>query len=210
MGRRKRLLANSLAARVYGFGRGSSFTPKDFRDLATDESVRQTLRRLTAEGVIRRLRRGVYEYPKKSVILKSAAPPDPAALAHTIARSQGWSIIPTGDVALNMFGLSTQIPARWEYYGDGPTKTYSWLHGTIVFKHRTAKEGAKLSPRTAMVVQALKALGKAHVDNEVIATLRKALTRKEIQRAAAESRLVSGWIYQAIKRIAADGETSHA
>ncbi len=178
--------------------------------MARDESVRQTLRRLTEAGIIRRVSRGVYEYPKQSAILKSPAAPDPETFALTIARSQGWTIVPTGEVALNRLGLSTQVPARWEYYSDGPTKTYAWQDGTIVFKHRTAKEATKLSPRTAMVVQALKARGKAHVDDVVIDTLRRALTPKEIARAVKEARYATGWVYEAIKRLASPEGTSRA
>ena len=92
-------------------------------------------------------------------------------IARAVARSHGWTIVPTGEAALNRLGLSTQVPARWQYLSDGPTKTYSWSGGTIVFKHRTNKETTKLSSKTAMVVQALKALGKEHIDKGVIAGL---------------------------------------
>ena len=178
--------------------------------MASPDTVRQVLGRLTADGTIRRVGRGVYEYPERSSFLKTAAAPDPDAVARAVARSHGWTIVPTGEAALNRLGLSTQVPARWQYLSDGPTKTYSWSGGTIVFKHRTNKETTKLSSKTAMIVQALKALGKEHIDEGVIAGLQRALTVKEIDRAAREARFATSWVYEVIKHLAARGGASNA
>lgn len=82
--------------------------------------------------------------------------------------------------------------------------------GTILFKHRTTKETTKLSPKTAMIVQALKSLGREHIDNEVIAALQRALTVKEIARATKEARYATAWVYEVIKRIAASNAAPDA
>ena len=207
---RNQLFTNKVIARIYGLGRGEAFTSKNFHDLASPDTVRQILRRLTADGTIRRVGRGVYEYPERSSFLKAPAAPDPDAIARAVARSHGWTIVPTGAAALNRMGLSTQVPARWQYLSDGPTKTYSWSGGTILFKHRTTKETTKLSPKTAMIVQALKSLGREHIDNEVIAALQRALTVKEIARATKEARYATAWVYEVIKRIAASNAAPDA
>ena len=105
-----------ILARIYGSGRGAVFTPKDFLDLAGPETVRQALGRLTRGGKIRRLLRGVYDYPAFSKMLQALASPDPHAIGRAIARTHGWTILPAGETALNLLGLSTQVPARWEYF----------------------------------------------------------------------------------------------
>jgi Family of unknown function (DUF6088) len=63
--------AGQILARIYGNGRGKTFTPKDFLDLASHETVRKVLSRLTEEGTIRRLMRGVYDYPAFSTLLNA-------------------------------------------------------------------------------------------------------------------------------------------
>jgi len=73
-------------------GRGSVITPKDFLDLASHETVRQILSRLAKEGKIRRLLRGVYEYPAFSKMLNAPANPDPDAIAQAIARAHGAGV----------------------------------------------------------------------------------------------------------------------
>jgi len=205
----ERNVVGKTVARIHGLGLGGVFTPKDFLDLASHETVRKTLSRLAKEGKIRRLLRGVYDYPAFSLMLNAPANPDPDAMAQAIARTHGWTIVPAGETALNILGLSTQVPAQWHYFSDGPTKKYAWESGTIVLKHRANKETTKLSPKTALVVQALKTLGEAHVDDTVLATLRAKLDARERARAFREGRYATSWVYEIIKQLAAES-TPHA
>ena len=195
--------ADKIIAKIYGGGRGAAFTPKDFTGLAGPETVRQTLLRLAKDGTIRRLLRGVYDYPAFSTLLKAPASPDPDAIARAIARAHAWTILPAGATALNLLGLSTQVPSRWEYFTDGPAKKYLWSGGTLLFTHRAIKETSTLSPRTALLVQALKTLGTDQVDNQVLATLRKQFTAQERTHALREAQYVTAWVYAVIKRLAA-------
>lgn len=68
---------DKIKRRIIGKGRGAVFTPADFLDLGSRASVDQTLSRLTDQGVIRRLARGIYDYPKTSPRLGRLSP-DPA------------------------------------------------------------------------------------------------------------------------------------
>ena len=191
-------------------GRGSVVTPKDFLDLASHETVRQILSRLAKEGKIRRLLRGVYEYPVFSEMLKAPASPDPDAIAHAIARAHGWTIVPAGETALNILGLSTQVAAQWQYFSDGPSKRYTWEGGVFILKHRTNKETTKLSPKTALVVQALKTLGEDNVDDKVLSGLRERLNSSERARAFKEARYATSWVYEIIRRLAEEDKAHHA
>ncbi|HSA33670.1 MAG TPA: DUF6088 family protein [bacterium] len=201
-------LSGKILARIYGKGRGYVFTPKDFLDLANHATVRQSLARFVEAGTIRRLLRGVYDYPAFSDFLKAPARPDPDAIARTIARAHGWTLLPAGETALNLLGLSTQVPAQWHYFSDGPSKRYEWSGGTIIFTRRANREIAGLSPKTVLVVQALKSLGKDRVDIEVMERLRRKLDRKERSRAVEEARYVTAWVYEVIKRL--EEEEGHA
>jgi hypothetical protein len=221
--------ARQIVARIYGSGRGNVFTPKDFIGLVNYENVQKTLARLAKQGTIRRLMRGVYEYPAHSKLLNAPASPDPGAIARAIARAHGWTILPSSATALNLLGLSTQVPATWEYFSDGPSKTYKWhiggddddddgddddnagaktsagtggSGGTLVFKPRANKEITKLSSKTALIVQALKALGEKNVTRSTIFQLRKRLSVAERKRAAREARYATSWVYEIIKKLA--------
>lgn len=197
----KKNTPSKIFQRISADGRGVVFTPKDFLDLASHETVRQMLSRLAKDGKIRRLLRGVYEYPVFSRFLNAPSAPDPDGIAHAIARSHGWTIVPTGDTAMNVLGLSTQVPAQWQYFSDGPSKRYVLGGGTLILKHRANKETTTLSPKTALLVQGIKGLGARRVDDAVISTLRSKLDARETARAVKEARYVTSWVYEIVKRL---------
>lgn len=128
------------------------------------------------------------------------SPPDPDKIAQAIARSHGWTILPDGNIALNLLGLSTQVPSTWEYLSDGPYRSYEWFGNTMKFKHRTNKETTILSPKTALIVQALKAYGEKNVDDNVIKTISKRLDEKDRKKILKEAMYVTDWVYEIIKK----------
>jgi len=105
---------------------------------------------------------------------------------------------------LNLLGLSSQVPAQYQFFSDGPSKQYTWQGGTLVFKHRTNKETTVLSPRTALLVQALKRLGESGTDTAVMDILREKFSPRELNLALREARYATSWVYNAIKQIAKD------
>jgi hypothetical protein len=196
--------------RIYGHGRGWVFVPKDFLDIAATASIRKALSRLKEQKTIRLVLRGVYDYPSFSELLNAPSSPDPDAIAQAIARSNGWTILPTGDTALNLLDLSRQVPAQYQYFSDGPAKEYQWGGGKLSFKHRTNKETSKLSPRTALLVQALKALGENNVDKIIVNKLFEEYSGKELNLAAKEAKYSTSWVYTVIKHLLNEKKTRHA
>jgi hypothetical protein len=198
-------VSNKVVSRIYGHGRGWTFTKKDFSDCGSSTAVEKVLPRLRKKGTIRQLLRGVYDYPRFSTLFKAPASAMPDQIAQAIARWHGWSIYPSGETALNLLGLSTQVPAKYVYFSNGPSKRYAWSGGELLFTKRAAKETGSLSSGTALVVQALKALGQGHIDKKTVNYLRGKLTAKEKAIALREARYVTGWVYEIIKKIAAPG-----
>ena len=144
---------------------GTVYVAVDFVDISDKTSVNAYLARLVDEGLIRRVLRGVYDKPEYNDFLEEYVAPSPDKVANAIARNFGWTIVPCGDTALNLLGLSTQAPAAWVYVSDGTYKEYTYDNTTIQFKRTTNKEVSKLSYKTALTVQALKALGKDKIDD---------------------------------------------
>ncbi|MDC9724767.1 MAG: DUF6088 family protein, partial [Gammaproteobacteria bacterium] len=67
---------DKVISRVYGWGRGCSFFLNDFSDLASGDAIRKSLSRLEQSQQIRRVLRGVYDYPKFSKKLNKPLSPD--------------------------------------------------------------------------------------------------------------------------------------
>ena len=102
---------------------------------------------------------------------------------------------------MNLLGLSTQVPVVWSYVSDGTYKEYSFGSTTIKFKRTANKEISKLSSKTALVIQALKALGKEHIDDDVTAKIMSETTDEERKDMLKEAQYVTSWIYGIIKVI---------
>lgn len=180
---------------------GTVYVAVDFVDISDKTSVNAYLARLVDEGLIRRVLRGVYDKPEYNDFLEEYVAPSPDKVANALARNFGWTIVPCGDTALNLLGLSTQVPAAWVYVSDGTYKEYAYDNTTIQFKRTTNKEVSKLSYKTALTVQALKALGKDKIDDVVISRLSKLLTAEEKKTMFEEAKAATSWIYEYIKQI---------
>ena len=104
---------NKILSRIYGHGRGWAFFAKDFSADFGGANIDKALSDLTKQGKIRRVCRGMYDYPKYSELLGQTLSPDFDQVAQAFARKFNWRIQPSGDAALNLLGISTQVPGRY-------------------------------------------------------------------------------------------------
>ena len=181
---------------------GSVFIPSDFFDIAEAVKINMCLNRLKESGELINITRGIFAKPRYSTLLKKNVPPHSDDIAKAIARNYGWTIVPCGDTALNMLGLSTQVPAVWLYVSDGPYKKYNLDGISLQFKHTDNKnEIIDVSYNAALIIQALKALGKDNIKEDHIHHLAKKLTSEEKQTILTECQRITAWVYEIIKRI---------
>lgn len=185
---------------------GTIFVTSDFKDIVERTSIKMALSRLCDEQIIRRVMRGVYDYPEYNELLEEFVAPSPDKVAQAIARNYGWTIVPCGDTALNLLGLSTQVPNTWFYVSDGPYKDYEFTNIHLKFKHTTNKEITGISYKTALIIQALKTLGSDKINDNIIKKLSKGLSDKEKRTLLSESQYATSWIYESLKQIARQGD----
>ncbi len=185
-------------ARIYGHGRGWAFSPVDFRDIGR---VDMALNRLVQAGTIRRVIRGIYDYPRYSELLQQPLAPDIHRVAQALARKFGWRIQPDGAAATNLIGLSTQVPSQYVYQSDGPDRTYQIGKTSLLFKHTALKEIGFKHEESALIVQALKTLGEERTTESTISTIRDWLPTDKRGKVLKDAERVTGWVYAAIQRI---------
>jgi len=102
---------SKVLSRIYGKKRGWVFTPIHFFDLGNRTAIDQSLGRLAKFGTIRRLARGLYDYPEKHTTL-GYLPPNYERIAQALAGRDSLKIQPSGAYAANLLGLSEQVPAK--------------------------------------------------------------------------------------------------
>jgi hypothetical protein len=192
---------DKLLRKIRREGRGWAFSQKDFARLASRGAIDIALHRLLAKGTVRRVMRGIYDYPRHSELLNATVSPNIDEVAKALARKFGWRIQPTGAAAQNLLGLSTQVPAAYIYLSDGPDRSYKINRTTLKFKHTALKEAGFSHRESALVVQALKSLGPQHINPRIIAKIRQQLPRELRKRILAETGTATGWVYAAIREI---------
>lgn len=177
------------------------FTINDIIDLGSYDNLRKILERMTKSGILRRLIRGVYEIPKYNKTFNMIAPPSIDEIAKALARNFNWDIYPSGNYALNILGVSTQIPSKYIYISSGPNRKYEYEGNIIVFKHATLKETNSFSYITNIVIQAFKELGKDNITDDIIKLICQKFSSDEINLICEETKKTTIWIYQNILRL---------
>lgn len=190
-----------ISDRIDSFEANKVFFANDFLDITSNATVRQILKRLTDEDKIKRVIDGFYYNPRYSELIGEYEAVSIHELALAIARKYNWNIAPYNSTALNLFGLSTQVPTHYKYISSGRYKEYKIGDTVLEFKKVNLGEIANMSLKTATVIQAIKSLGKENITSEVIQKIRENLTEKERTDLMNESKSVPAWIYEVIREI---------
>mgnify|MGYP001202509585 CR=1 FL=1 len=193
-------IMHQILARIHASGRGSVLTPKQFLDLGSRAAVDQTLSRLVRRGVLQRIGRGLYHYPKRSPRFGDLAPA-PVAVARAYARKTGSTLQVSGAQAANALGLSTQVPARTTFVTDGATRQLRFGN-QVVFLRRVAPRrlvGAGTPWGTAL--QALAYLGKSGVDASVIRRLKHTLSADQRRALVRHADAAPDWMRPVIAEV---------
>lgn len=147
-----------IMKRVRSSGRGGVFTPSDFLNVAGRAAVDQALSRLVKNGALRRLTRGLYDYPKLHPKLGQLSP-TPDDIAQALARETGSQVQIAGARAANALGLTTQMPAKNSYLTDGPSRRVVLGKRVVDLRHASPKHLIAPGSPAGTVVQALRHVG---------------------------------------------------
>lgn len=192
-----------MLASIQARGRGSVFVPADFLDLASRSAIDVALHRLVRRGTIRRLARGVYDFPKEHPVLGRLQPP-PDVVAKALAGRDRTRLQPAGAYAANALGLSDQVPARAVFLTDGPSRTVKIGPTTIQLRRTTARNMAAAGRLSGLLIQALRQLGKEHITPERRAHLRRTLPADQRRELAKDIRLAPAWMHPIIRELAGE------
>lgn len=184
-------------------GRGLIFSANDFTNTGEPKSVRKALERMTNAGVIIRVTRGIYCYPKIDKVLGlGAIYPAFEEIAQYIARRDKARIVPTGSYALNVLGLSTQVPANIVYLTDGSPRKITLKSGRGIKFIKTAPKNLAFKNRLAMLLTfALKEIGEGNVTEEHKQHIADLLKNEDKAAIEKDYALMPNWIQLLISRL---------
>jgi hypothetical protein len=201
-------IEKEVLSRIRGSGKGWCFTPGDFADLGGAAAVWTALHRLTRRGTIRRLARGLYDFPKTHAELGTLSP-GVEAVAEALARSRHIRIQPTGAYAANLLGLSEQVPARVVFLTDGAPRRIRVGNQQIVLRRTTPRNMATAGRISGTVIQALRYIGKDRLTPAHRKTLARRLDTADKKQLLKDRLVAPEWMRRVLAETAGEGQ-SHA
>ena len=191
-------------------GRGTIFFPSSFISYGDIKAVFKSLERLTNDAVIIRLANGIYLYPKIDKKLGlGVLYPSIEDIAIQIAKRDRARIAPTGAYALNLLGLSTQVPMNVVFLTDGsPRKIRLGNNRIITFKHTVPKNLTFVNKTAQLATFALKEIGKSSVNEEHQKALKQAFSTINEKSIEADYKLMPAWIRKIIKDFYSEGRSA--
>jgi hypothetical protein len=182
-------------------GRGCILSASDFLDLGSRSAVDTALWRMAAARSIRRVAHGLYDLPRQHPIVGLTAP-DIQNVAKALADKIGTRLQPTGAYAANLLGLSEQVPAKAVFLTDGISKCIRLGNLEISLKKTSPRMMATAGTTSGLIIQALRHLGKAHVNDTTIKRLDSRLSPADRKRLSADAAFAPAWIADIMRRLA--------
>lgn len=180
---------------------GWVFVPGDFLDLGSRRAIDVALHRLVKKGTIRRLARGLYDFPRQHPVL-GALLPSAETVAHALAGRDQVRLQPAGAYAVNTLGLSEQVPAKVEFLTDGPGRIVRVGPMTIRLRRTTPRNMAAAGRLSGLIIQALRELGEAHVTPARIAHLKETLPADKRRELLKDLKLAPTWMHPILRELA--------
>jgi len=193
-------IENKILAKIKKNRRGRVFFVDDFITVAVAKTVNKTLERLAAKGELTRIARGIYTRPEMSKLLGQPLTPTTEVIAKAIAKRDRARILPTGTYALNMLGLSTQVPMNVVYLTDGAARKIQLGKRSILFKKTTPKNLAVEGELTGLAIQALRVLEKDKVTPQQEQKIIEFLKKEKPEVLARDIALAPEWIRQIMRK----------
>jgi hypothetical protein len=184
--------AAAILKRIRVHGRGWVFTPRDFLDLSSRHPVDLTLARLARNNTIRRLARGIYDYPRIHNRLGVLAP-NPDHVAAALAAKTGSRVQVSGARAANLLGLTNQVPAQLVYLTDGPPHRVKIGGQIIQLKPARPSKFPGAGTPAGLAIQAIRAVGPNANEDMVVRQLSRALGADDKRQLAKLSKYAPGW-----------------
>lgn len=184
---------DKVIAKIKKAKRGSLFFTEDFLSFGSAKTVAKALERMVEKEEVFRVARGIYARLEKDPIL-GLIKPSTEAIAQAIAKRDKARIVPTGILALNALGLSTQVPMNVVYLTDGAKRKIDLGKRKILFKNTAPKNLSAIGKISSLVIQALKEIGKDNCTENEIQIILKQLAKEEPYRLEHDIRLAPEWI----------------
>ena len=192
---------SEITKRIENMHEGQILFISDFSDLNGNEKV--VSRALSAEekkGNIVRLAKGMYLRPKSTRF--GIVYPSVDEMVKAIAHRDKSKVQPCGMTALNMLGLSIQVPTKYTYLTSGSSRKLKLGDRLIELKRSVPKNFVFKTTLGALLMQALKSLGEKNISKQEIVQISKLIdNEKRMEHFKLDILLMPIWMRKLITNI---------
>jgi hypothetical protein len=165
----------TLKARIEKLPEDSVLFRSDFPEYHC-EFVGSTLAEMVKAGTLHKVSQGIYVKPRMSRF--GPVLPSVDKIVQAIAVRDNAQVLPSGNTALNVLGLSTQVPVNYTYLTTGSERTITLDSCKIVLKRGAPKNFCYRTRLAALLVQALKTLEQNNVGEEELQAVRELVSKE--------------------------------
>ena len=191
--KKQKSLTSKIKKLLLKKGRGE-FVFVDDLDIDTSDNVRTALKRLTDQGFLLRVDRGIYYFPKlsdKGIVLK----PSSQQIVQAVTTHAGAKYRENNQFVLNRLSLSDQVPMRTLYLTDKLNKTINFGKLQIRLVADPYRNAFKLKgDNSKLVIYAILGVGEGNVTPELIDSLRARIALEKPRILAHNVKLAPEWV----------------
>lgn len=129
-------VAEKVTNRMNRVKKGVPFSISRFYGLGSETAVQKAFSRLTKQGVIERLSKGVYARPKplqNFPAIKMSA--NAEQVAKHWAKERGYTLVNQGQESAYRLGLQSQAPVKPIYWSNGPSRQFRVGKQVVEVRH---------------------------------------------------------------------------
>lgn len=171
-------MKREIMSRIAESEPGTLFFINSFTEFNNDEMVGKILSEAEKLQKLVRLSRGVYFKPEHTRF--GILYPSTEKIIEAIANRDRVKILPTGSTAMNELGFSTQVPMNAVYITTGSSRVIFLGKKKITLCYSVPKSFAFKSKFMALLVQALKKIGKMNITEHDICIVCERLKEQKV------------------------------
>lgn len=191
-------LAETILSVAQALPEGGLLSPKEFLHLASRAAIDQTLTRLTREGKLLRVGRGIFAIPVQGRF--GARPPSTESVMKAIEATSGEVVVANGAAEANALGLTTQVPRREVYLTSGPSRKLRLGNREVELKHGNRWQLIMGKRPAGRAIRALAWLGPEQAPT-AIQMLRSNLTNPEWEAVRASRAVLPSWMARTVSEL---------
>lgn len=182
-----------IIARMRRAGRGSVWSAAQLQDIATRNTLDQSLARLAKKQVIRRLCHGLYVYPQIQTLI-GEVPVSVHAIITALNTHEPTPLLASGAYACYLLGMIPDMPTHITVLSQATTRTIPLAHVHITVRPTAPRYLAGAGRLSGVLIQAWRHLGAGAVDSDHVAALRARLGAASCQTLQADLMGAPAWM----------------